>query len=130
MGVSRRLALSADIGAESAQSAKRLDKRERAWRDTISLLRVAFPCAYPVEVRRVKFTPKSDRWADTTLRTKGRWHFIIRIDRALQEPARSLILMHEWAHALAWHPNHRSVEDHGPEWGVAHARIWQGVVES
>ena len=39
------------------------------------------------------------------------------------------VLVHEWAHCLAWHEGHETVDDHGPEWGLAVARVYQDVVE-
>jgi len=38
------------------------------------------------------------------------------------------ILMHEWAHALAW-SHDECAEDHDASWGIAHARVYRYVVE-
>ncbi|MAA65280.1 MAG: hypothetical protein CL581_10950 [Alteromonadaceae bacterium] len=38
------------------------------------------------------------------------------------------ILMHEWAHALAW-SHDECAEDHDAAWGIAHARVYRYVIE-
>ena len=41
-----------------------------------------------------------------------------------------LIVLHEWAHALAWsEESHDIVRDHGPEWALAYARLYQSSIE-
>lgn len=37
-------------------------------------------------------------------------------------------LIHEWAHALAWHEGHDDLEHHDALWGVAYSRCYQAVV--
>ena len=39
------------------------------------------------------------------------------------------ILVHEWAHAIAWRENHEASNDHDPEWAIAYSRIYQTVVD-
>jgi len=93
--------------------------------DTVQELKENVPLPYKVNVRRTKVP--GGRAADCELQKKGKWRFLIRIDRELEENAAVLTLIHEWAHALAWNTAYDQglMEDHGPEWGVAYARIWQ-----
>ena len=55
-------------------------------------------------------------------------HFVIRIADRLDEDIAIYFLMHEWAHCLAWHEGDL-VEHHGPEWGLAMARVHQALIE-
>lgn len=64
-------------------------------------------------------------YGDTSRRGKL---FEIRISKAMSFQERIDTLLHEWAHMLAWNsPNPN--EDHGPEWGVAHARLYTAYVK-
>lgn len=56
-------------------------------------------------------------------------HFVVAVERRLSWQATWQILLHEWAHALAWHEGHKTVEDHGPEWALALAKCYQETVE-
>jgi hypothetical protein len=38
------------------------------------------------------------------------------------------LLIHEWAHALAW-SHDECAEDHDAAWGIAHARVYRYVIE-
>jgi hypothetical protein len=35
------------------------------------------------------------------------------------------VLIHEWAHILAWRPYHPLQGDHGPDWGVWYSLVWR-----
>lgn len=39
------------------------------------------------------------------------------------------MLIHEWAHCLAWSADNTSLEDHGPSWGVAYAACYRAIIE-
>lgn len=107
--------------------ARILKASERTWRETVALVKT-FPCTYPIRVRRCR-TP-ADSWGDCTLkRGKGPTYFLVRVSSKLQEPARTLVLAHEVAHALGWHPDHPRADHHGPHWGVAMSEVWQALVE-
>jgi hypothetical protein len=48
--------------------------------------------------------------------------YIIRINRDLDETARVLMLVHEWAHSLTWkHPVH------GRKWAMAYRRCYRVI---
>ena len=56
---------------------------------------------------------------------KERDFFEILVDASLTEYEAMHILIHEWAHMLAWRPYHPIMGDHGADWGVWYARVWQ-----
>ena len=56
-------------------------------------------------------------------------HFIIVLHRMPGWSYLRTFLLHEWAHAVAWHEGHDTVHDHGPEWGIAYARLYQEFVD-
>lgn len=51
--------------------------------------------------------------------------FTISINRALNEYETEHVLIHEWAHMLAWRPYHPLMGDHGSDWGVWYAMTWR-----
>ena len=64
------------------------------------------------------------------IRSKGKDpYFLIRIDRTLDDTGVLHVLCHEWAHALSWNCESHLISHHGPEWGIAMARVWQSLLE-
>lgn len=52
----------------------------------------------------------------------------IRILASLDIYARTMILLHEFAHAVSWHTdNHHTM--HGPEFGKAYSRVWRAYLD-
>lgn len=53
--------------------------------------------------------------------------FIVRLPRSLRQswPRLVEVLIHEWAHANAWTPDHPNYDEHSPEWGVAYSRCYR-----
>jgi predicted metal-dependent hydrolase len=74
-----------------------------------------------VRVRVIRKMPV-DRLGDCS---KCNNHYLIRLSAELVDnypDALSLLLAHEWAHALVWeHCTH----DHGDAWGIAVAKAWR-----
>ena len=96
------------------------------YRSLLSTLRVDCPPAFPVSVRRVQLSNLVGRcW-------KHGKKFHIQIDKRLDQMRAMDVLLHEWAHALAW--NHRldaAVTDeafnklaHDAAWGVAYSEVY------
>jgi hypothetical protein len=56
-------------------------------------------------------------------------HFRIAVHTPLAWQAAWQILIHEWAHAIAWREGHESVQDHDPEWALALSRVYQVTME-
>lgn len=57
-------------------------------------------------------------------------HFIVAIEKRITYDAMWQVLIHEWAHARSWRPEHPncSCEDHGPEWALELAKVYQETV--
>lgn len=91
------------------------------------MLKKHAPAAYPVSVRR-KMLPKQLEgmcWKESK-------KFCIHICTKLDEARAMDVLLHEWAHAIAWNNLLDSVKtdeefhrlSHGPEWGVAYSKVY------
>lgn len=91
------------------------------FKEVVKVLRREIPPAFPIRVIRTRL--KED--AGDCLLKDGR--FIIRIDTRLGQDAAVLILLHEWAHALAWDAPGwlPGEEDHHPAWGMAYSRVYE-----
>jgi predicted metallopeptidase len=99
-----------------------------SFRNAIRQLRILTPPVWGVKVRRA---PLADSHGDCSLvaREGKTPYYAIRVSSDLSEEAQVLVLMHEWAHALSWGTDSHRVRAHGPEWGLAMSRIWQGLME-
>ncbi len=82
----------------------------------IGLLKKECPPSLPVKVRRVR-TPKD---VDADCQQKPD-HFLIRVDRTLEEHEAIEALVHEWAHALIW----EHTREHTNEWGKAYSKVYR-----
>lgn len=101
-----------------------------SFEDAVRELREEIPPAFPVSVRRVSLKNQAGdcELKDVTRKGKTERRFIIRISKYIDEQTSILILLHEWAHAVAWTWEHDTVEDHGAEWGVAYARVYRALM--
>lgn len=93
-------------------------ERKREWRRWVADLRSAHPPSLPVRVVR---RPMKRNHGLTGKRDD---HFLITIDSALPNFVAWIILLHEWAHALAWNAEPREI-DHNDAWGISHALLWR-----
>lgn len=50
--------------------------------------------------------------------------FYIYVARSLTQLEAEQVLIHEWAHMLAWRPYHPLIGDHGADWGVWYAKTY------
>lgn len=102
----------------------------KSFRKHVKILREFCPPLVPVKVRRRPDICKgalgvtSGVWDGDTLR-----YFSIIIDSRMSWDATWQTLVHEWAHCVAWHEGHETVEDHGPEWALAFSRCYQESVD-
>jgi predicted metallopeptidase len=39
------------------------------------------------------------------------------------------VLLHEWAHCLAWSSGNVDLHDHSPGWGVSYAECYRATIE-
>lgn len=94
-------------------------ERAKQWRKWVADLRSSHPAELPVRVVRRPLK------VNHGLTTKcGKTHFLITIDSALPNSIAWMILLHEWAHALAWNDDQAAV-DHDDAWGIAFAMLWR-----
>jgi hypothetical protein len=56
---------------------------------------------------------------------KERDKFEIYIAKGLTEYETEHVLLHEWAHMLAWQPYHPLMGDHSANWGVWYSLVWR-----
>jgi len=78
---------------------------------------------FRVSIRRTKMPKRYFGWTRKELDGS----FTIRIDRALDDSAQTLALIHEMAHVVGWDADtHRS--DHGPRFGMAYAKVWRSYL--
>lgn len=56
-------------------------------------------------------------------------HFIIVLHSDLSHDAAWQVLVHEWAHCLAWQEGHETMCDHDAPWGVALAHVYQELCD-
>ena len=104
------------------------DKKFRALKKE---LKTKFPAVAPVYVYRRDLRNECCLGrTDALVDIEG--EFIIRFRITIHWPMMwdmiELVLIHEWAHALSWQDG-KGITDHGPEWGIAMSRIYQGIVE-
>ncbi len=85
------------------------------YREVVSLLKRKCPAKFPVHVRRV--TLKED---GECMFKEG--EFWIRINRELEAYMAIEVLLHEWAHALAWN---EKKDAHHDGWGIAFSRVYR-----
>ncbi len=92
----------------------------------LRILRAKCPPLWPVYVRRVAINGK---WGEAQLWKDPRPHFRIKLDPTLDSERLAEVLMHEFAHCLAWTSEHPDFRDHGVEWGIAMSRVYSALVE-
>lgn len=101
---------------------------------SVRKLRKAYPTYYPTHVFLIeppKYWTKFYVYGDCVLieRPRGKHVFKIRMSKAVNMCLQQVGLMHEYAHALSWTPEHMHLDDHGPEWGLAMSRVYQCLIE-
>lgn len=79
---------------------------------------------HPVRVRVCELEPDLAGDCDLIEGKRGDRRFVIRINEAVDETAKVLMLLHEWAHAISWHA---PGPDHGKAWGRAFARCYRVI---
>lgn len=93
------------------------------WRRMLRWLRDAHPARHPVRVER---RPRTQRKKELCGYCEFRDKFYIFVDRRQVWALQIDTLLHEWAHALTWHGN--DDDDHGPEWGLAYAKLYRAFL--
>ena len=90
------------------------------YKESVRALRKSLPPEYPVLVRR-DLPPNADAYGTCSFNYEAE-RFIIRIVRTLRGRMLLEILVHEWAHAMAWHVPE---PQHGPCWGVCYSQCYR-----
>ena len=99
----------------------------QSYHKMLRVLRERVPPLVPVRTRR---RPLKDDLGDCSAVWGGEdelLRFQITINSRLSWDATWQVLIHEWGHALAWREGHETVDDHGPEWGLACALIYREI---
>lgn len=90
----------------------------------LARLRGVCPPDLPVTVRRKKVADSDDGWC-----SKRGDRYRIVINSAATEERQIEVLLHEWAHSLAWSFESELEPHHGPHWGIAYARCYHAVYD-
>lgn len=98
------------------------------YRTLIAALKKHAPPAYPISVTRKRLPNKIEG-----LCWKHGKKFCINIERSINEARAMDVVLHEWAHALAWNDllDNAKTDDefnklaHDASWGVAYSRVYQ-----
>lgn len=94
---------------------------------SLAVLRERCPTIVPVRVRRTDL--QGDLLGASRAlycqETGALLHFDVFVKKSLSRELQVRVLMHEWAHCLAWAPEHETVEDHDEMWGLAYARVYR-----
>ena len=99
---------------------------KQAWLRTICWLRREFPAEEKIQVRTLRL---KELCGDADLGYEGEFYgFLIRINKKKNFETRVDTLLHEWAHCLAWFGAGQD-KIHGPEFGIANARIYDKFLE-
>lgn len=101
------------------------------WKQTVSFLRAEAPPLLPVRcyLRRLARSDDALGWTELRECNGKPHHFVIAVHNGAPFSYLRIILVHEWAHCLAWQEGHTTVEDHGLEWALAFSRLYQLLVE-
>lgn len=110
-----------------------MDAMELKAKKLMALLRRQCPTNFPVRFRWVDEAEIGDIWGDCEFVEKRgkRPFFSVRMSRMVPETLNWScvwdLIVHEYAHALAWTPAHRNLKDHGPLWGVAYSMCYMAA---
>ena len=98
----------------------------------IARLRSRCPTNFPVRFKWVDQID-GDTWGDCEFINKRgkKPYFQVRMSVMVMEvydwACTWDLVVHEYAHALAWTPAHRNLNDHGPLWGVAYSACYMAA---
>lgn len=97
--------------------------RDEEFRAKVTHLRTLCPppAGTKVEVSR---KPRYELNEEGYCVKKGRTFSIV-VNQNLNDYELEHVLIHEWAHMMAWRPYHPLVGDHGPDWGVWYAVVYR-----
>jgi len=91
------------------------------FREVVNYFKESKLVVEPISVRRLKLRNGLDGQCE-----KINDRFIIKINTNLIENYSIDVLLHEWAHALAWG---KDADIHGPNWGKAYSKVYRMFLE-
>ena len=98
------------------------------------MIRATVETPHPVRVRTVGNTPELKRlnalgycYLANESKPKSKRYFVIVIPRNTEKSALVELLVHEWAHAMAWYKQVKG--DHGPIWAKAYSELYQLIID-
>jgi len=110
---------------------RKVDRRDTIaidFKKDVQFLKSQMPPLLPVRVYR-RPTKGCLGYTNLTLKNGCPSHFIIVVSSTLSWDATWQVLIHEWAHAMSWVGDGETFCDHGPEWGLWFAKIYQEIIE-
>ena len=94
-------------------------------------LSMAHPTPWPTRLRVESLTPRGKpvvEYGDASLYEvpEGNY-FVLRVEKRLRWHTAIEVLLHEYAHAMAWPAGEleKTHPDHSEEWGLAYSRIYR-----
>ena len=105
-------------------------ENRRRLRAVTKKLQLVMPPLWPVSI---EFKTSEDSWGSTRIKSvEGKdAKLIITIHPEIDEVAKLFVLVHEYAHAVQWRPQHQENlrrGDHDAEWGIHYAAVWELVL--
>ena len=95
---------------------------ETKYRRLLVWLRQEFILRHSVTVRRKRMTTNATDCGECIFNSRHK-RFVINIEKRQHNPLTIDSVLHEWAHALTWFGS--DDDHHGPEWGLAYAKIYR-----
>lgn len=95
---------------------------EYGFKYALSMLRALCPTERPVMVRRIRLS--SGSYGDCERKKKV---FLIRVNKDLTPDFQVWVLIHEYAHAMAWPYEGIHDHEHTAHFGVCYARAYNAV---
>ena len=80
---------------------------------------------FPVRIRQATL-PKDEFGSCDLVDTPRGTEFLILLQKGMSHDMILFVLVHEWAHTLAWSLD-LDTKDHGPAWGRAYSKCWRAV---
>ena len=98
----------------------------RELNNMLSNLQGKFPCLHPVRLRLTRKMDDKEFGHCEEGKHKGEQIIILTLNASLCSGALFVVLIHEYAHAMDWRPDHVhcSTGDHPPSWGINESTLW------
>jgi hypothetical protein len=98
------------------------------------IIRANIETPHPVRVKTVGQTAEMKKlnalgycYLANSNKPKSKRYFVIVIPRNTDVSSLVELLVHEWAHAMAWYDENKG--DHGPRWAKAYSSLYQLIID-